>query len=138
MDPLTGLGLVSCLDQLASAASNIVANMYRYYAAVRDAPKHSEELRREMGALSDLLKDLVEAVSCISTHSTHKVPDSFNTSVKEMLETLDGINRRVHPSETLGYKRLKWPFTQKENERLLSKLQRYSTILSGTLDINTA
>jgi hypothetical protein len=138
LDPITATGLVSSLDQLAATATSIVCNMFRYYEAVRDSPKRSKELRTEMGAVNDLLNQVVDAVSSISTVSTFKAPGSFNDSVAEMKTTLEDMEKRVHPSKTEGLRRLKWPFSKEENERLLSKMERFKKILSMTLDIKTA
>lgn len=137
-DPITTIGLASSLDQLAATATNIVCNMYKYYEAVRDAPKCSGELRREVGAVSDLLKQIVDVVGPASTASTFKVPDSFSVSVTEMEITLQVMDKRVQSSETEGFRRFKWPFNKEENERLLSKIERFKDILSMTLDIKNA
>jgi hypothetical protein len=115
-----------------------VCNMYKYYEAVRDAPKRSEELRREVGTVSDLLKQIVDVVSSNLTASTFKVPDSFSISVTEMETTLQVMDKRVQSSETEGLRRLKWPFNKEENKRLLSKIERFKNILSMTLDIKNA
>jgi hypothetical protein len=137
LDPVTAIGLASSLDQLAATATGIVCNMYNYYEAVRDAPKRSTELRTEVGVVSDLLNQIVHVVST-STTSTFKAPDSFGDSVAEIRTTLEDMNKRVQPSKTRGLRRLKWPFNKEENERLLSKIERFKKILSMTLDIKTA
>lgn len=138
MDPVTAIGFIASLDQLASVSANIVSNMYRYYRAVMDAPKRSEELRQEIGAVSDILNMIVMVVSSSSAASTFTVPTSFHASVTEMQATLAEMDKLVRPSATRGVKRLKWPFTKDENERLLSKLGRYKDILSATMEIKTA
>ena len=137
IDPITAIGLASSLDQLAATATSIVCNMFSYYEAVRDSPKRSKELRTEVGAVSDLLKQIVDVITSTSA-STFKVPDSFNDSVSEMRTTLEEMNKRVQPSKTDGLRRLKWPFSKEENVRLLSKIERFKNILSTTLEIKTA
>jgi hypothetical protein len=137
LDPVTTIGLVSSLDQLAETATGIVCNMHKYYEAVRDAPKRSKELRTEMTAVNDLLNQIVDVISA-SAVSTFKTSDSFNVSVAEMRTTLEDMKSRVQPSKTEGLRRLKWPFNREENERLLSKIERFKNILSMTLEIKTA
>ena len=138
VDPVSVIGLVASLEQLAAAATNIVCNMYKYYEAVRDAPKRSKELRDEMGAMSDQLNDLVHVVTYKSTASTFHVPTPFTASVKELQTMLDEMNDRVQPSKTEGRRRLKWPFTKDQNEQLLQRMERYKTMLNTTLNIQTA
>jgi len=139
LDPITAIGLASSLDQLAATAANIVSNMYKYYNTVRDTPKRSKELRNEIGVVSDTLKEIVEVITSALMADTYKVPNFFSGLVAEMRITLDEMNKRVQPSETEGHKRwLKWPFSKEENERLLSKIERFMKYLSMTLDVKTA
>src|SRR2546430_3219109 len=58
MDPLTALGMVQTADVLAGIARSVVSNMYLYFDAVKNAPKHSAELRQELGTLCNLLDSL--------------------------------------------------------------------------------
>lgn len=137
MDPFNVIALVASLEQLAAAATNIVSNMYKYYEAVRDAPKCSKELRQEMGAMSDQLNDLVHVVTSTSIKPAFNIPTSFTASVKEFQAMLDEMNNRVQVSKTQGRRRLKWPFTKDQNEQLLQRMERYKRMLNMTLNIQT-
>jgi Skp family chaperone for outer membrane proteins len=138
LDPISAASLASTADQLAATATNIVINMHRYYQAVRDAPKRSKELRSEVSAINDLLDAVVDFINSPSAASGPNIPNSFTDSVTEMTATLDNMNKRVQPSKTEGLRRLKWPFSKEENERLLSKIERYKAILSATLQLKNA
>ena len=137
MDPVTAIGLVAGVAQLAGAARVIVSNMYLYFDAVKDAPKHSQELRRELSIISDLL-DSLDDVLASSTTSSFTPPDSLKSAIPEFQAILDDMEARVTESQTKGLRRLKWPFTKDENERLLSKMQRYKSTFNLALNIKSA
>ena len=137
MDPVTVIGLVAGVAQLAGAARVIVSNMYRYFDTVKDAPKHSQELRNELSTISDLLDSLCDALDS-STTSSFTPPDSLKSAIPEFQVILEDMKLRVTESQTKGLRRLKWPFTKDENERLLSRLQRYKATFNMALNIKSA
>ena len=51
IDPVTAIGLVAAVQQLAAAAGTFVLNIYEYYEAIKDAPEQSRQLRQEMASL---------------------------------------------------------------------------------------
>lgn len=95
-------------------------------------PKRSRELRQEMGTICDLLDSLDDVM-------TNKSQFAPSASIKESLSTfqsmLNEINERVAVSQTTGLKRLKWPFTKDENDRLLSRISRYKETFNLALNI---
>src|SRR5436190_12985950 len=110
MEAIAAVGLAGTLDQLGDRAKSIVCSMYTYYEAVRDAPKRSEELRHEIGAICDLLNSLIAVVGSTANPSFDA---SFLESIAEFEKTLNEINGRVAIGQTKGIKRrLKWPFTK--------------------------
>lgn len=137
MDAVTAVGLVASAEQLAALATTIVCNMYSFYEAVRDAPKRSQELRQEMGAMSDQLNSLAAVLSNDPKHFVSQ-PTSLFASISELKAMLKDMNERVCASNTKGIRRLKWPFSKDENERLLSRMERYKTTLNTALNIQTA
>lgn len=138
MDPVTVIGLVASLEQLAMVATKIFYNIYHYYDAVRGAPKRSQELRQEMLIMSDQLNFLVEVLKSMSTSSAPSVSASLADAISELETMLNDMNQRTQVSTSRGLNRLKWPFTQTENTRLLSRVARYKSILDSALNIHTA
>ena len=83
MDPVSAIGLAINVGQLAGLAKDIVANMWQYFEAVKNAPRRSEELRQEMANISSLL-DLLDDVS-MGTLFTDAAPlEEFLTILKEL------------------------------------------------------
>jgi hypothetical protein len=133
MDPVTAVGLVASVAQLADMVRAIVGNMYQYFEAVKDAPLHSKELRAEMATLCNILDSLDDGVSKIRVKVTQNLLDALG-GLKLLLKELEP---RVSKSETKSLKRWRWPFTQSENERLLSRITRYKETLNLALVIET-
>jgi hypothetical protein len=138
MDPVTAVGLAASACQLAAVAKDVVSNIYKYYDAVKDAPKNSRELRQELGAVSDLLDSLEDILVNSSAKFPSTGPDSFQTAITEFQEILKEIRGRVAKPQTEGSKRLRWPFTKAENERLLFRIERYKATFNLALNINLA
>lgn len=138
MDPVTVIGLVASVAQLAGVARVIVASMCLYFDAVKDAPKNSRELRQELFTICDLLDSLDDVLTSPSTKSSFMAPESLKSAITEFQAILEDMKARVAESQTKGVRRLKWPFTKEENERLLSKLQRYKGTFNLALNIKSA
>ena len=127
MDPVSAIGLAASAAQLAGLAKDIVANMWRYFEAVKDAPKNAEQLRQEVGHLSTLLDRFDD--KSLESLFTDKTP------LEEFLEILKELRDRVAPRETKGSRRLKWPFTQDQNKRLLDRIERYKANFNLALNL---
>jgi len=133
VDPISAAGLVASASQLAGQAFTVVVNLHNYGEAIKKAPKHSAELRHEIGTLWNLLAYLGTV-----SNNTQLCSASLNDSCQELESMLDELNERVKPSQTAGLKnKLKWPFTMDENERLLSRISRYKETLNLALNFQT-
>ena|SRR5271170_1502248 len=136
MDPVTAIGLSASIEQLAAAAGTIFYNLYTYYEAVRDAPSRSQELRQEMLAVADQLNAILAVIQSPGQSSLSSMPKSFTDSIGEFDMMLKDMNERLMPSRTSGLSRLKWPFTRDENERILSRMERYKSLMNSSLNIH--
>ena len=65
---------------------------------------------------------------------TMGLTNTLNDTVDELSNTLINMETRVTKDGQL-IQRLKWPFTEKENEKYLSSLERYKSILTLALTI---
>jgi hypothetical protein len=131
MDPFSAVGAPASIAQLVKLTKDIVKGLWDYSVAVKNAPKHSKELRQEMGALSELLEVLEE------TLDSPALDNIFTTSSpsKDFLALLNELNGRVKESKTKGLGRFKWPFSQNENKSLLVRIERYKTTFDFALNI---
>src|SRR6266496_6224299 len=132
MDPLSALGAAASIAQLADVAKDIVTNMWQYFEAVKNAPKHSKEVHQEMAALSDILYSLDEALS-----SSCKSLFTDSASFDEFLGMLYHLRARVAVPQTQGVGRLRWPFNENENKKWLDRLERYKATFSLALNVQS-
>ena len=133
MDPFTVISLAAAIGEVGELTKNIVSNMYRYYEAVKHAPKRSLEVRHELGMLCDLLDSLND----VTTKSDFTSLASLRQELSDFQNILNEMNERVTPSQTVGLKRLKWPFINDENSRYLSRISQIKQSLTLVLTIQT-
>jgi hypothetical protein len=129
MDPFTAVGLVAAVGQLAGSAITIYSNLSEFYEAVKDAPKQSRELRKEIGMLCEILNELKE----VADRPKFTPPRSLGETILEFDSLLNEMKSRVKSTKTEGLKRLKWPFSKDKTEQLLSKITRYKETIILTL-----
>jgi len=128
MDPVTALGVAAAASQFAEQVLKLSDYLYDLFKSINNAPKQSRELRQEALLLSDVLANLRSLLS--SEKQTASLPKASPSAelVKEFEETIAEIAKRVEIKDgEISWKRLGWPFNQKENEKYLSKLERYKS-----------
>lgn len=121
MDPVSAVGLVASAAQLAEMAANVYLSLFKYFRAVKQAPKLSKELREEALLVNEVLEELKSALETIDTQPS--TTSGLNNAFDGMTKILNKLESEVKESEVM--KRLKWPFTEQENKEYLSKLGRY-------------
>lgn len=133
MDPVSAFGIAASASQLAEQAAGIAKTLYDYFRSVRDAPKHSKELRIEALIVADVLEDLTSVLKDLPLDI--KTGNTIDESVKEFAVTIREMARFIEVREDEYMKRFKWPFTQKENEKLIAKLERYKKTFHMALSV---
>lgn len=126
MDPISAIGLVASIAQLADLAASISGGLYIYFRKVKQALKRSDDLRKEVLILAAVLEQLKTA---LQSNPIKNLPsqDRFMESVSELLKTMNAKTSRLELNAGVIGKRLIWPFTQKEEEECLSKIERYKS-----------
>ena len=76
MDPVSVLGAVAGAAQLAELAANVYLGLFKYFRAVKQAPKLSRELREQAFLVQEVLQELE------STLEGHDTPPPMTTSLK--------------------------------------------------------
>jgi hypothetical protein len=88
MDPFSAVGAAASIAQLVGLAKDIVKGLWDYSVAVKHAPKHSKELRQEMGALSELLEALDETLDSPASNKIFTDP----SPLEDFLALLNELN----------------------------------------------
>jgi hypothetical protein len=129
MDPVTALGTAAAATQFAEQVLMVYESLYQFFKTVKNAPKQSRELRQEALILSDTLANLQTLFSGQDPYeSLSKAGSSTSDLIQEFEETIKEMAAKIEiKSREVSWKRLTWPFTQKENEEYLQKLERYKS-----------
>ena len=126
MDLVSALGVVAATSQFVEQTLMVSDALCRYCRTVKEAPKQSRELRLEMLQLSDILEDLHSAIPRGEQMNLLPKTNNLTNTIKDFEETIKEMAQRVEIKEKeLSWKRLQWPFDQKENQKYLQKLERF-------------
>lgn len=121
MDSLSVVGLAI---QLAEFSATVFKALFEYFQCVKDAPAKSEAVQQELLAVSLVLKN-------IASEGDEQI--LRGVALNRFGALLNEIQSRTSLQKGLTMKRLKWPFTQKENEKYLSELERYKSTFTLAL-----
>jgi hypothetical protein len=133
IDPLTALGVLDNAASLTGTLSKVFKALYDYGHTVKDAPEKSQQLQEELFMLSNIARRLGITLAKASVREAVKpVPDEAVARFAEMLEEMDG---KIAIPKGMSIKRLKWPFSQKENGEYLERIERFKATLSLALNV---
>jgi hypothetical protein len=127
MDPVSAFALAAAVLQVTEQAANVLTGLYSYFRLVKNAPKLSRELREEARLVSYVLEDLKTVFEEMNDEQpvSHPKTDNVVNVVKEFIAIMNEMESRVEVKAGDRFKRVKWPFTQKENQEYLTKLERF-------------
>ena len=121
MDPLSIIGLVTAVQQVADRTLVVIVKCSNYISGVKDARPRSEELQHE---LQTLIRILHEIAGFISEDSIPSLTEHLLNSVTDFNQVLDKLEEKVQPNSVKGFRRLLWPFGEDEIQRILQKIER--------------
>jgi Fungal N-terminal domain of STAND proteins len=126
MDPVTALGVAGTVAQFAEQTLRISDCLYQYFKGVKNAPAKSRELRQEALLLSDVLETLTTLFSANKKPTVLPSLSQYEEMLQEFKETIAEMAKKVEIKKgKLSFKRLAWPFTEKENEKYLARMERF-------------
>jgi hypothetical protein len=138
MDGLSGAASVIAVIDISA---KITAICYQYSIAVKDAKDDIERVQRKAGDIAHVLeklKHLLDSQDKTRLSSTHGLVDSLNQCLRE----LGDIKVKLDPGKTrktmsrIGFRALKWPFTSKQVEKIVSTLEGYEQTFNLALQVD--
>jgi hypothetical protein len=133
MDPTSAIGVAAAAAQFAALAFSVSNTLKQYLQDIKDAPKRSRELKGELLLVSDVLEDLKSVVTNVSPDVLPANP-LLTGAINEFAELIKEIAHSIEVKKKDIKKRLKWPFTEKENEKYLSRLERFKSTFNLACD----
>ena len=137
MDPLSVAASVAGLVSLTFEISQTVGH---YYKAVKGAPKSIQKIQQELSLMGSTLQQLEDLL-----RGSHMSKSSFaqssvlTTAVTSCIQTIEKISAKLAPAKADRLSRtkeaLKWPFSEKEVEKRLEALRRYTSTFQFSLNV---
>ena len=130
MDPVSAISVAAAATQLTEQAATVFKLLFDYCRKVKQAPKLSADLQREMFLISNILDELKSALEAVSPIPQSAAQTHLHDTIEEFAKTMNDMAIHLKPIQKSEMrKRLAWPFTQKDNEEYLVKFRRYKDIL---------
>ena len=138
MDGLSGAASVIAVIDITAKIASLC---YQYSIAVKDAKNDIERVQRKVSDITRVLekiKELLDGRDKAQLSTTH---DLFE-SVGKCLQELEDLKVKLEPRKArktmsrFGIRALKWPFTSKQVERIISSLQGYENTFTLALQVD--
>jgi uncharacterized coiled-coil DUF342 family protein len=138
MDGLSGAASVIAVIDISA---KIVSLCFRYSIAVKEAKDDIERVQRK---LSDITHILEQIKQLLDSQDETRLPTTQGlfSSLAQCLAELEGLQVELEPGKTrktmsrIGFRTLKWPFTSKQVDKIVSNLEGYEQTFSLALQID--
>lgn len=129
-------GTVIAIIETSFSVLSLIA---KYYSGVKNAKEDVEGLKSEVEAFHNVLRKIQELVQTSSNANKLSLSDSLATVIESSSSDIEYIKHKLDPSRgekvmrRVGLRALQWPFTKKEVEEHIARLERYKTTLTLAL-----
>jgi uncharacterized membrane protein len=138
MDGLSGAASVIAVIDISTKITSIC---YQYAVDVKDAKNDIERVQRKVSDITHVLeklKQLRDSQDRKRLSTTHGLSDSL----KQCLRELEDMKAKLEPGTTrktmsrIGMRALKWPFTNKQVDKIVSILEGYQQTFMLALQVD--
>jgi len=127
MEPLSALAIATSATPYLEQSLVVSRSLYDYFKGAKNPPELSKELRRESMLVSDVLDDLHKALASNIRGVLSSKVGRYADIVGEFALTMTEMTARLQVKSKEVRKRVRWPFTGKENQEYLAKFERYTS-----------
>ncbi|KAI1594577.1 WD40 repeat [Pyrenophora tritici-repentis] len=138
MDGLSGAAsVIAVIDMSAKIASLC----FQYSMAVKDAKGDIERVQRKVGEITHILEKIKQLLDSQDKTRLSTTQGLFD-SLRQCLGELEKLRVKLNPGKTRGImarfdlRALKWPFTSKQVDKIVSTLEGHERSFSSTLQID--
>jgi hypothetical protein len=138
MDGLSGAASVIAVIDISA---KIIAACYQYSKAVKDAKDDIGRVQRKVGDITHILKKierLLDSQDKTRLSTTHGLLDSLS----QCLQELKDMEAKLNPGKSrkimsrIGLRALKWPFTSKQVDKIVSTLEGFEQAFTLALQVD--
>jgi hypothetical protein len=138
MDGLSGAASVIAVIDISA---KMVSLCFRYSMAVKDA---KGDIERVQGKLNDIAHILEQIKQLLNSQDKTRLSSTrgLSSSLAQCLTELESLQVGLEPRKTrktmsrLGFRALKWPFTSKQVDKIISNLEGYEQTFSLALQVD--
>ncbi|KAI9862795.1 MAG: hypothetical protein M1813_004291 [Trichoglossum hirsutum] len=136
-----GLSGAASVIAVIDISAKILSLCFQYSVAVKDAKKDIECIQgkvTDIKAVFEKIKQLLDGQDRARLSTTHRLSDSL----KECFRGLEELKAELEPGKArkamgrFGVRALKWPFTSKQIEKIISGLERYEQAFALALQVD--
>ena len=138
---MDGLSAAASIAAIVDISAKIASLCFQYSVAVKDAKKDIDCLQRTVTDIKNILEEveqLLDRQDKTRLSTTHKLSDSL----KECHQQLQRLKAQLEPGKTrkamhrFGVRVLKWPFTNKQVEKIVASFKKYEQTFSLALQVD--
>jgi hypothetical protein len=138
MDGLSGAASVIAVIDISAKITSIC---YQYSVAVKEAKDDIERVQRKVSDITHILeklRQLLDSQDKTRLSSTHGLLDSL----RQCLQDLEDVKAKLEPGKSrktmsrFGFRALKWPFTSKQVDKIVSTLEGYQQTFVLALQVD--
>jgi hypothetical protein len=138
MDGLSGAASVIAVVDISA---KIISLCYQYSVAVKDAKDDIERVRRKVSDITHVLEKIKQLLDSQDKTRLSTTQGLFD-SLKQCLSELKSLERKLDLGKTrknmsrFGLRALKWPFSSKQVDKIVSDLEGYEQTFSLALQVD--
>jgi hypothetical protein len=138
---MEGLSGAASVTAVIDISAKIISICYQYSIAVKDAKDDVQRVQRKVGDIAHVLeklKQLFDSQDETRLSTTHGLLDSLN----QCLQGLEEMKAELDPGKTrktmsrIGFRALKWPFTSKHVDKIVSDLKGYEQTFTLAIQVD--
>ncbi|KAH0557095.1 hypothetical protein GP486_005118 [Trichoglossum hirsutum] len=138
---MDGLSAAASIVAIVDISAKIASLCFQYSVAVKDAKKDIDRLQRAVTDVKNVLeeiKHLLDRQGKPRLSTTHKLSDSLEQCHQQLreLEALLEPGKTHRAMHRLGVRALKWPFANKQVEKMVASLEKYEQTFSLALQVD--
>jgi hypothetical protein len=138
---MDGLSAAATVTAIVEISAKIASLCFEYSIAVKHAKKDIDRLQR---SVTDNFGVMEEVKHLFDKHDKTRLPTTHKllSSLEECHHQLQGLKAQLEPGKTqkvmsrFGVRALKWPFTSKRVEEMVTSLEKYKQTFDLALGVD--
>jgi hypothetical protein len=139
---MDGISSASSIIAVIQLTGSIVKLCGGYIQEVKDAREDIASLQRTVGGLEDVLRKLKELLDGPHRITMHTSSPLVPSNISDCLSSLGALERKIdigngkRVMRKFGIRAFKWPLEREEVKRVITDLERYTSLFTLSLQID--